>query len=168
MCDEIVYHLRSVLDHLACHLLEASGGRVTNTTAWPVERTRWDWLRKVERRQRPWQLWRKKGGGPLKGIPIGSPAWTLVEGAQPYKGGGEARDHPLFGLTELWNANKHRILNPNLTLLIPAGDPLDLFDVLASSPSSAAGSSRRDGKLRTAQRSSWCGSPRINPCPKCE
>jgi hypothetical protein len=129
VCDEIIHHLRSVLDHLACHLVEASGGQVTNTTAWPIERTERDWKRKVERRRRLWQIWRKTGGGPLKGIPIGGPIWTFIEAAQPYRRSREARQDMLFALNDTWNANKHRVLTPDLTYLIAAGDPLDLFDV---------------------------------------
>jgi hypothetical protein len=110
-------------------LVEASGSKPTNSTAWPIERTKRDWKRKVKRQQRAWQIWRKKGGGPLKGIPIGSPIWAFIEGTQPYHRGSKARDDPVLALNDTWNANKHRILNPGFTMFIPAGDPLDLFEI---------------------------------------
>jgi hypothetical protein len=129
ICDEIIHHLRSVLDHLACHLVEACGGKETNSTAWPIKGSAWKWRCDVERRRKPWQVWRKEGGGPLAGIPIGSPIWTFIEDAQPYSGGGKARDDPLFALDKTWNANKHRVLNARVLYFFPEGDPLDLFDV---------------------------------------
>jgi hypothetical protein len=128
--DEVIHHLRSVLDHLAAHLVEMSGGQPTNSTAWPVERTKSGWRRGVERRRRPWQIWRKKGGGPLRGIPIGSPLWTFIENTQPYRRGSEARNDPLLALHDSWNANKHRILNADFTIFHPEGDPLNLFDLM--------------------------------------
>ena len=125
VADEIVHHLRSSLDHLACHLVETSGTQVTNSTAWPIVRTRREWTRKIERRQRPWQFWRKKGGGPLAG---GTPeVRAFIESTQPYMRGGKARDDPLFGLEELWNTEKHRILNATPIYARPPDLWSDLF-----------------------------------------
>jgi hypothetical protein len=129
ICDEIIHHLRSSLDHLACHLIEACGGEITTASGWPIKRTQGQWKRDVERRQRFWQRWRKPGGGPLKGIPIGSPIWAFIEGKQPYNSGGKSSDDPLLALNDAWNANKHRILNEKFTRLFPEGDPIDLFDI---------------------------------------
>jgi hypothetical protein len=122
---EVVHNMRSALDHLACHLVESSGGKVTNSTAWPIKRSKSAWLRQVERRQRPWQLWRKQGGGPLKGIPIDSPAWTLVKRAQPYERRDKGRDDPLWELQGMWNRDKHSLLNP----LPVYGDPAAALNV---------------------------------------
>jgi hypothetical protein len=126
--DEIIHHLRSVLDHLASHLVESCGGQ-PGRAAWPFEGSHWGWRRNVERRQHPWQLWRKGGGGPLAGIPRGSPVWTFIESTQPHKSGRKARDDLLFGLNDAWNANKHRILNALWFEAKPEGDPIDLFEV---------------------------------------
>jgi hypothetical protein len=126
--DEIIHHLRSVLDHLASHLVERFGGDPGHG-AWPIEGSRWGWERNVERRQHWWQVWRQKRGGPLGPIPRGSAIWTFIESTQPYKSGGKARDDVLFGLNENWNHNKHRILNPLTVEAAPEGDPINMFHV---------------------------------------
>lgn len=109
---EIVHDLRSSLDHLASYLVEINSSKPTLTTAWPIEPSSWAWAHKVERRSRPWQLWRKKGGGPLKGIPRNSDGWTLIHSAQPYIRSDKARHDPLWTLHQLWNTDKHRTLTP--------------------------------------------------------
>lgn len=111
IAGETVHDMRSALDHLASYLVEAHGRKPTLSTAWPVEPSRIKWRQKVERRSRPWQLWRKKGAGPLAGIPQGSDAWALIEGSQPYIRSDETRNDPLWSLHQLWNADKHRALN---------------------------------------------------------
>lgn len=113
MDGETVHNMRSALDHLAGYLVKRSGGKVTNSTAWPIKKSRAAWRRHVERRRRPSQLWRKKGGGPLKGIPFHSDAWTLIERSQPYVRSDNVRNDPLWGLEEFWNTDKHRLLNAN-------------------------------------------------------
>ena len=126
IADEIVHHLRSSLDHLACHLVEASGGQVTNSTAWPLTDSEWEWNREVERRKRPFQPWRKKGGGRLSGA---SPeARAFVRGHQPDMRGGKTRDDPLTELEKLWNAEKHRVLNA-IRLYAKPTNWRDLFPV---------------------------------------
>ena len=129
LMDEIIHHLRSALDHLAAYLVEACGGKPTQATKWPFEGSRWGWERNVEGRNRRWQIWRKDRGGPLGGIPRSGAVWAFIETTQPYRAGGKAREHPLFGLNESWNANKHRILNPVWPEATPAGKPIALFDV---------------------------------------
>jgi hypothetical protein len=52
---------------------------------------------------------------------------AFIEGKQPYKGPGQARDDPLFDLNELWNAEKHRILNPIQVYAVPAATWRSLF-----------------------------------------
>ena len=111
IAGEIVHDMRSALDHLASYLVEVHGRRLTLSTAWPIEPSRRSWNRKVERRLRPWQLWRKKGSGPLAGIPRGSSAWALIERSQPYVRSDKVRHDPLWTLHQLWNADKHRALH---------------------------------------------------------
>lgn len=124
MVDEVVHHLRSSLDHLASYLVEWSGGQ-EGRAEWPVVGSPFGWRRQVERRQRRWQIWRKPGGGPLAGA---SPAVrAFVEGKQPYKRPGKARDDPLFELNDLWNGYKHRVLNPIHVKAVPPDSWRDLF-----------------------------------------
>jgi hypothetical protein len=126
MVDEVIHHLRSSLDHLASYLVEWSGGQ-EGRAAWPITRSSSQWTREVERRKGQWQIWRKKGGGPLAGA---TPAVkAFVEGKQPYKGTGKTRDHPLFELNDLWNVEKHRILNPIRVYATPTGSWENLFRV---------------------------------------
>jgi hypothetical protein len=92
-------------------LVETHGPEPTRSTAWPIEPSPFKWRQKVERRNRPWQFWRKEGAGPLAGIPRDSEAWALIHGSQPYIRSDKARNDPLWSLNELWNADKHRALN---------------------------------------------------------
>lgn len=124
MTDEVVHHLRSSLDHLASYLVERGGGEV-GRAAWPIVGSRFRWDRVVERRRRRWEIWRKKGGGPLGGTTPEMRAF--VESKQPYHGPGKARDDPLFELNDLWNAYKHRVLNPIQVRAVPGGSWSDLF-----------------------------------------
>jgi hypothetical protein len=124
MVDEVVHHLRSSLDHLASYLVEWSGGQV-GRAAWPIVNSRFQWEREVERRKRRWQVWRKKGGGPLAGA---TPAVrAFIEREQPYNRSEKTGDDPLVDLNELWNAEKHRILNPIRVYAVPEGSWRDLF-----------------------------------------
>ena len=124
MVDEVVHHLRSSLDHLASYLVEWSGGQV-GRASWPITTSHFQWQREVERRERRWQVWRKKGGGPLAGA---TPAVrAFVEREQPYNRSEKAGDDPLFDLNELWNAEKHRILNSIRVYAVPKGSWRDLF-----------------------------------------
>lgn len=129
MVDEVVHHLRSSLDHLASYLVEWSGGDV-GRAAWPIKSSRFQWKHEVERRTHRWQFWREKGGGPLAGASPGVRAF--IEGKQPYNGPGEARDDPLFDLNELWNSEKHRILNPIHIYATPTGSWDSLFYAIPS------------------------------------
>ncbi len=126
MADEVIHHLRSSLDHLASYLVDWSGGQ-EGRAAWPLLSSRCKWMREVERRKRIGQVWRKKGGGPLAGA--SAEVRAFVEGKQPYKGPGKARDHPLVSLNKLWNIEKHRILNPIPVYAAPPASWRSLFKV---------------------------------------
>lgn len=107
--DEVVHHLRSALDHLASYLVEWSGGQ-EGRAAWPVTKSRHEWERRVAKRERWFEVWRKERGGPLAGA---SPeVRAFIEGSQPYRRTSDARQDALFTLNDLWNAEKHRVLNP--------------------------------------------------------
>jgi hypothetical protein len=124
MTDEVVHHLRSSLDHLASYLVEWSGGQV-GRAAWPIFGSRFRWEHEVKRRRRRWEVWRKKRGGPLVGAT--PEVRAFVESKQPYHDTGKAREQPLFDLNNLWNAYKHRVLNPIHVVAVPAGPWRDLF-----------------------------------------
>lgn len=99
IASEVVHLVRSSLDHLACYLVESCDGQVTRSTAWPVLASRESWTEKVD----------QESGGPLSGA--SSTARAFVEGRQPYNRPGDVKDDPLFVLNELWNIDKHRLLN---------------------------------------------------------
>lgn len=168
MVDEVVHHLRSSLDHLASYLVEWSGGQV-GRAAWPLMRSRWQWEREVERRQNRWQIWRKERGGPLAGA---TPAVrAFVEGTQPYKGPGKASDDLLFELNRLWNAEKHRVLNPIHVYAVPEASWRSLFvpspDIDPVSFKWVIGP-RTQLKLRTKCTLAVFEFPRNLPLPKVE
>ena len=119
MVDEVIHHLRSSLDHLASYLVEWSGGQV-GRAAWPIVGSRLQWERKIEIRRRVWQVWRQQRGGPLAGA--SESVRAFVKSYQPYERGGNKRDDPLFDLNELWNAEKHRVLNPIHVYLVPGDE----------------------------------------------
>lgn len=107
--DEAVHHLRSALDHLASYLVEWSDGQ-EGRAAWPVTKSRYEWERRVAKRRRWFEIWRKERGGPLAGA---SPdVRAFIERHQPYRRSSDARSDALFTLNDLWNAEKHRVLNP--------------------------------------------------------
>lgn len=106
---EIVHNLRSALDHLVCRIVEAYGGTARRTHYFSVYDDEVAFIRDVLCREK------KRGAGPLKGIPPASDAWALIEGAQPYKRGEGAKDDPLYVVHSLWNRDKHRVLNAAFT-----------------------------------------------------
>jgi hypothetical protein len=76
---DYAHNLRSALDHLVWQLVKVSGAKPGTWNSFPSYGNKDDFLRKVKQRA-------KKGGrGPLGGIEIGGPIWTLIESCQPYK-----------------------------------------------------------------------------------
>lgn len=124
MVDEVIHHLRSALDHLACYLVEWSGGQV-GRSAWPIVRSEYQWERTIAQRRRRWQFWRKQRGGELAGAT--DEVRTFVQGKQPYKRPGKTRNDPLLSLNDLWNTEKHRVINAIHARLKPSGDMRELF-----------------------------------------
>lgn len=108
---EAVHQMRSALDHLVARVVERQGGQVTTATGFPIIDTRLRWETRVEPRRKWWQLWRKKSGGPLKGIDPNSEAWALIKSAQPYQRGKLAKTDRLYSLNDSWNRDKHRSIN---------------------------------------------------------
>jgi hypothetical protein len=89
VAGEVIYHLRSTLDHLVWQLVEANGGTPGKETGFPIfdaaSKYKTDSARKV------------KGMSPV--------AVTVLDLIQPYKGGNDS----LWKLHELNNFDKHRL-----------------------------------------------------------
>jgi len=120
---EIIHNLRSALDHLVCRLVEGYGGAAKHHHSFPIHTAEVDFIRDVLCRDK-----KRRPPSPLKGIPVGSDVWALIEGAQPYKRGNAAKDHPLYILNDFWNGDKHRVLNAAYTFP-DIGDLIDAIDV---------------------------------------
>lgn len=116
---EIIHNLRSALDHLVCRLVESYGG-IVDRQSFPIYANEADFIGNVASRDK------KRGSGPLEGIPPGSKVWALMEDAQPYKRGNAAKDHPFYILNDSWNGDKHRVLNA--AYVFP--DPANLIDAV--------------------------------------
>lgn len=107
IAGDVVHNLRSALDYIASELVSFhSGKREPRHAQFPIHLDRRSFNDSV--RDRP----RKRGPGPLDGIPTNSDAWVFIEQAQPYQLGDEAKAHPLYSLNVLSNRDKHRMLNP--------------------------------------------------------
>lgn len=95
MAGEVIYHARSALEHAVWEMVPAADR--SKTTGFPVY--------SVESGVKD-RDYDSKGIKMIKGI---SPAaQTIIKGAQPF---GPDHAHPLYILHELWNRDKHRLLN---------------------------------------------------------
>lgn len=94
LTDEATHHLRTVLDHLVCALVQSVGKKVTDDHAFPIRRTEPKTSDAIARYD-----------AMLKHVP--KPAKTLVDSLQPYKRGTDAKNHPLAILARLDNRFKH-------------------------------------------------------------
>lgn len=90
IAGEVVHQLRSALDHLACQLVEANHGSVTNKTAFPIFDSPNECEARIE--------------GILKGASV--EAISFIKALKPYKGGNQM----LFALHRLDITDKHRLL----------------------------------------------------------
>lgn len=95
---EIVYQLRSSLDHLTSALILHDGGRLTTESQFPIFQYKPTTRDDIGRYQRQ-----------VNGIQRGE-VLALIEAAQPYHAGGNRDRHPLAVLKALSNTDKHRTL----------------------------------------------------------
>ena len=91
LAGEVVYQMRSALDHLANQLVRAAGNTPTRSTSFPAA---------IERPQAGINV----SGG------VDSRPLQIIEGLQPYQRRDQPEKHPLAVLNELWNIDKHRNL----------------------------------------------------------
>lgn len=108
LCGELVYDLRSALDHIAVELIEVHGAKPIRRAAFPISSTEVDW---IERVHFPRNAAGKRVRGPLHGLSKLCDAWAYVQRAQPYQRGSAAPSHPLAELNELSNRDKHRVIH---------------------------------------------------------
>lgn len=100
ICGDFVHCLRSGLDYLACGVV----GKVSRRSAFPIFHDRADFAERVTlpaKNNRP---------GPLTGLDLNGRVFAYIEHAQPYNGPHGVKNHPLWLLDELWNADKHRAI----------------------------------------------------------
>jgi hypothetical protein len=93
---DCVHNMRSSLDHLAWQLVLANGQSPTRQTAFPI-------FKNDEAYQGPRAQRLVKG--------MRTEAIEIINELQPYYGGHDPLNHPLWFLHELDNADKHRTLN---------------------------------------------------------
>ena len=87
---DIVQNLRSALDHLACQLVDAAGGKPSRDTAFPIFKDG--------------ELYRKYRGRKVAGMK--AEAVAAIDALNPYRGGNEK----LWILHRLNNKDKHQLL----------------------------------------------------------
>jgi hypothetical protein len=117
---DIVHNLRSALDHIAFALVPKANRR---RTMFPIYDDPEEFLCAV-------RVPAKRKRGPLGGLSPDSPAFALIESAQPYAGGNPPDSHhPLRILAALNNEDKHRtILARSMAL---TNDPSPALTVVA-------------------------------------
>jgi hypothetical protein len=94
LAGEIVHQSRSALEHIVWELIEANGGTPKQgVTGFPVfwEKTKY----------------RSKFKGMIDGI--NAQAFAIIDGLQPLRP--DYTSDPLYVLNEMWNRDKHRLLN---------------------------------------------------------
>jgi hypothetical protein len=108
--NTVVHDLRSALDHAVWQLVIADHGTPGRHNQFPIYTDEGNFLRDVVDRPS------NRGPGPLDGIERDGPAWTFIQGEQPYQ-----RRHPeytvLRHLRILSNLDKHQTLVPALSFL---------------------------------------------------
>lgn len=121
IAGDMINNLRASLDHLAWRL--ADPALRNNNTGFPIYLTRAKFKKHAAQR-----------------IPgVSAPAWTLIEGAQPYHWAPTASNHPLAILKHLSNLDKHRALLPVALArkhehIVSRGENVTKFTYLTSDP----------------------------------
>ncbi|PYR48161.1 MAG: hypothetical protein DMF89_16460 [Acidobacteria bacterium] len=107
IAGEIIYQLRSSIDHLTCALILRDGGTLSDKSQFPIYRfrpTKKDEIRRYE--------------GQVKGI-TRSDVLTYIERSQPYHRLNDRDRHWLAILKVLSNTDKHRSLVLHVALVKP-------------------------------------------------
>ncbi len=99
LIGDVLYNLRSALDHLAWQLVLANQGTPNDKTAFPIFNDR-----TVIRNGKAVERWLNIAGG------VHRDALALIEESQPYLRTDGPTMHPLWILNELVNIDKHRLL----------------------------------------------------------
>lgn len=100
---DVLHNLRSALDHLVWHLVEAAGSKPTTQTSFPIFKTATD-CRKFFKKL--------KTGCQPKIEGISRTAMKLIKRTKPYKRGNKE----LWLIHELNNIDKHRLLIPTMAI----------------------------------------------------
>jgi hypothetical protein len=90
IAGDAAHNLRSALDYLACALVEANGGTISRSTAFPICESL--------------QKYQAEASGKIKGMR--KEACEAIERTKPYCGG----NNTLWGIHELDRIDKHRLL----------------------------------------------------------
>ena len=103
---EILYQIRSTLDHLVYQLTLSNGGTIKELESceFPI----FDTSDAFHRHRGSKSL--ALGSGLYKMRGVNTTAQTIIEGLQPYKSGANSTIHPLWVLHKLCNIDKHRRL----------------------------------------------------------
>ena len=128
ICGDAIQNIRASLDHLVWQLVLLEGNRPGGWTKFPITTHVNGFNAGVRAPKDP-----KKNPSPLQGITVDSEAWTLIEEAQPYKGGELSKipdQHELRILARLSNADKHRTLMSQVVFPGPA----TLQEIIDSNP----------------------------------
>jgi hypothetical protein len=104
---EILYHIRSALDHLVYQLTLANGvtdEKILDSCEFPIfdKPTKFTLTRKSGERDPKSGLYKMRG--------VDAMAQAIIEGLQPYHSGANITTHPLWVLHQLCNIDKHRRL----------------------------------------------------------
>lgn len=104
MLGECVHNLRSALDHLVCQLTLLDGGTMEDCaqTQFPIASESEAQFEGMANRRIPrLSRWHR----------------AMVKRAQPYRAGDRFESHPLHVLAQLSNADKHRLINPTVSII---------------------------------------------------
>ena len=92
IAGEVVYHLRSALDHVIFELIRANRREPSGENMWPVLSQERESILKTK----------------IKGV--STTAFKLIESHQPYNLGTSYKEHPIWRLNKLHNWDKHNFL----------------------------------------------------------
>jgi hypothetical protein len=127
LAGDLVHNLRSALDHLVCQLVLLHGGKPSRENQFPIVRVKNDyWLPQGHRTE-------SVRDRLLAGIPDDERA--PIDGVQPYNAGDKAGITTLALLSQLSNADKHRVIHAAFVMAQKPTD--DSFSVTTPDASGA-------------------------------